>query len=273
MTPEERKRQFDEQGYTLQRGFLSPEEVAALLAALREAQQAAADSHLDRHGMTFKHNLWRFSPKLRDFLASPKIVHFLRDVAGPDFWIRWDQTIEKKPGGAAFPWHQDNGYNGLLDMHYQFWIALTPMDVDNGGLWLQPGSHKLGKIPHSYDGSHAFNNGDETKAVLLPAQPGDALVFSSLMLHKTNANITKDRSRLAYVIEFMRLGEVDPFIEPPFFVVARGGEPAPAMVQRQPGSLSPRNQLKYFVPRLRRGVANLRRRLATMLGGKAGSPS
>lgn len=222
MIASDRTREFEDQGYVLQRGFLSADEIEALREALREAQQVAAESDvLDRKGMTFKHNLWKASPKLREFITSPKVVGFLCDIVGPDLWVRWDQTIEKQPGGAAFPWHQDNGYNGLLDMHFQLWIALTPMTIDNGGLWLQPGSHKLGKVTHESIGSHVYNPGDESKEVLVPAEPGDALLFSSFMLHKTNQNVTEDQTRMAYVIEYMRLGDVDPFIEAPYLIAAR----------------------------------------------------
>ena len=113
MIASDRTREFEDQGYVLQRGFLSADEIEALREALREAQQVAAESDvLDRKGMTFKHNLWKASPKLREFITSPKVVGFLCDIVGPDLWVRWDQTIEKQPGGAAFPWHQDNGYNG-----------------------------------------------------------------------------------------------------------------------------------------------------------------
>lgn len=194
-------------------------------------------------------------------------MHTLRSVIGPDFWLRWDQTIEKQPGGAAFPWHQDNGYNGLLDQHYQFWIALTPMTKENGGLWLQPGSHRRGVVRHTFQGSHAFHGGDESQAVFVPAAPGDALIFSSLMLHKTDANTTQDQSRLAYVTEFMRCGDVDPFLEPPYLVVARGGEPALAMVQRQIGAGSLRNQLRYLWPKLSRSARAAKSRLARFVRG------
>jgi hypothetical protein len=262
---------FQQNGFVRLKGFLSPAETADLLAAIQEAQARTAASRLDKNGMTFRHNLWRQSQKLRDFIASPKVVHQLREIIGPDFWVRWDQAVEKKPGGAAFPWHQDNGYNGLHDGHYQFWVAVSRMTRENGGLWLQRGSHRHGRLPHSFIGTHLSSPGDENAAVFMEADAGDAVLFSSFLLHKTDANTT-DEVRLAYVIEYMRCADVDPFIEPPFFQVARGGEPAQAMLRRQPAWYSPRNQLKYLVPRLRRGVQNLRSRLSSALRRKTPAP-
>jgi ectoine hydroxylase-related dioxygenase (phytanoyl-CoA dioxygenase family) len=259
---------FQQNGFVRLKGFLSPAETATLLADIQAAQAKAATSRLDKNGMTFRHNLWRQSQQLRDFIASEKVVHALRGIIGPDFWVRWDQAVEKQPGGAAFPWHQDNGYNGLQDGHYQFWVAVSRMTRSNGGLWLQRGSHARGRLPHHFIGTHLCSPGDEQTAVFIDAEPGDAVLFSSFLLHKTDANTT-DEVRLAYVIEYMRLSHVDPFIEPPFFQVARGGEPAQAMLQRQPAWFSPRNQLKYFVPRLRRGVQHLRSRLSAALRRKS----
>jgi ectoine hydroxylase-related dioxygenase (phytanoyl-CoA dioxygenase family) len=211
---------------------------------LREAQEASKQSsHLDRNGLSFKHNVFKHSQKLRDFVASEKVVHLLRDIIGPDFWIRWDQTVEKQPGGAPFPWHQDNGYNGLSEGHFQLWVAVSKMTKENGGLWVQRGSHVHGKLPHSKIGTHVFNPGNEADAVFIDAEPGDAVVFSSFLLHKTEANTTQ-APRLAYVVEYMKLGDFDPSIDAPYFVVARHGEPAPRFEQFFPHRL--KNQLKRF---------------------------
>lgn len=264
-TANTRKQEFDRQGFLAVKGFLSATEAADLLRVLREAQEVAQQqSQLDRHGLTFKHNLWRHSQPLRDFLSSPKVVELLRDIIGPDIWLRWDQTVEKTPGGALFPWHQDNGYNGLSAQHYQFWIALTPMNRHNGGLWIQPGSHRHGVLRHHFSGTHVVCPGNEDDALFIDAEPGDAIVFSSLMLHKTDPNTT-DTSRLAYVAEYMKTGEVDPWIDPPFFVVARDGKPAPALVDHQVGRLRPINLWRYSMPAVRRSLQALKRRLNGIL--------
>ncbi|MEO6593255.1 MAG: phytanoyl-CoA dioxygenase family protein [Planctomycetota bacterium] len=131
-----------------------------------------------------------------------------------------------------------------------------------------PEATRGGKRPHEFQGTHAYNPGREAEAVFIPAEPGDVLVFSSLMLHKTNANTSND-SRLAYVIEYMRMRDFDPFIEPPFLIVARDGEPAQRLVQRRPGSLGVRNQLRYFWPRVQRGAQNVRAGLSRLARGQS----
>jgi len=272
MVTSEWKGEFERDGFTICRGFFSPEETAGLLSKLREAQTLARQSRLDRSGLSFKHNLYQVSPALRDFVSQEKVVHLLREIIGPDFWIRWDQTVEKTPGGDEFPWHQDNGYNGLKDGHFQLWVSLSDMTPENGGLWLQRGSHRLGVRPHHVVGNHLVCPGDPETAVFVPASPGDVVVFSSFMLHRTAPNVT-EKGRLAYVVEYMSLDHFDPFIEPPYFVVARGGEPRPSFVRFYRGRLNPANQLKYLVPRAKRAVQKFRQFAGSILHGRRRTPA
>src|SRR5690606_40313037 len=61
-----------------------------------------------------------------------------------DFHVTGVQTCAL----PIFQWHQDNAYNGLPVEHFQLWIALTETRNANGTLWLAPGSHKRGQLPH-----------------------------------------------------------------------------------------------------------------------------
>lgn len=262
------KSDFQVNGYTIMRQFFTAQESEGILAKIRRAQQEIQDrSRLDKNGLEFKHNLYRHSREMQEFVSQQRIVHFLRDIIGPDFWCRWDQTVEKVPGGAEFPWHQDNGYNGLVDGHFQFWVALSPMTPENGGLYLQPGSHRNGKLPHHVQGNHLVCPGDPSKAVFIDAEPGDCVLFSSFMLHATSPNVT-NVGRLAYVIEYMSCEHYDPFIPAPYFIVARNGEPAPEFVSSYKGRVNLANQLKYLPMRVGRGLHSMRRGLVGMIRGK-----
>lgn len=123
------------------------------------------------------------------------------------------------------------------------WIALSDMTVGNGGLWLQPDSHKH-LLPHKWLDNHRVYDGTPKDPVFVEAQVGDIVVFSSFMLHTTKPNITQ-QTRWAYVVEYMSLDHFDPSIEPPYFVVARDGKPKPEFVQFYRGRSNPLNQLKY----------------------------
>jgi hypothetical protein len=267
MNASERKREFEEQGFTIARGFLSPGEIKELLEAIHQAQpMEKVPSELNKGGLTFKHNLLQQSPALQRFISQQKVIDFMSPVIGPDIWVRWDQAIAKVPGAPEFPWHQDNGYNRLKQGHFQLWVAMTEINAQTGLLWLQPGSHKRGVMSHSLDGTHQVCEGEPAGAVAIEAEAGDAILFSSLLLHRTAPNIG-DKPRWAYVVEYMSLDQFDPYIKKPYFVAARGGRSAPEFVYSFRGRLSPRNQLLYLIPRLGRLVPQARAPIRKVLAG------
>ena len=94
------------------------------------------DDVLDKGNLNFHALLMHCSEKIRAFISQAKIIDLLSPLAGPDIWVRWDQAVEKQRGAGTFPWHQDNQYSYLKDQHYQFWISMTSMTADNGGLWV-----------------------------------------------------------------------------------------------------------------------------------------
>jgi ectoine hydroxylase-related dioxygenase (phytanoyl-CoA dioxygenase family) len=238
------QQEFYQNGYIILRGFFSQDEIKTLMADIHEAAAAGEKDFLSQGNMTFHSELYRRSEKLRSFLAQPKIVEMLRPIAGPGFWIRWDQAVAKEPGAGTFPWHQDNAYNNLSDIHYQLWIALTEMTEDNGGLWLKPGSHTQ-TYPHKWVKNHLVCQVTPEDPIFISAEPGDVVLFSSFILHSTTPNVTQDSTRWAYVVEYMSTKHYDPGIATPYFVVAQKGKPQPALVDSYAGSRSWRNQIAY----------------------------
>ena len=237
------KQQYDEQGYVIVRGLFNKEEMPALIEDIKSAKTRKGVSGLNRGELTFYSNVFFHSKALQNFIAQPKVVDLLKTLIGPDFWVRWDQAVAKGPGAGDFGWHQDNGYSRLYDAHYQFWVALTDMTVENGGLWLQPGSHRK-LLPHRWIGNHCVYEGTPPDPVFIGAEAGDVVVFSSFMLHTTKPNTTHG-TRWAYVVEYMSMDHFDPTIDPPYFVVARDGKPAPEFVQSYRGTEKLTNRLKY----------------------------
>ena len=224
---------------------MSPSEAATLIEDIKKSETIDGVSLLNKGSLTFYSGVYAQSKKLQAFVSQPKVVDFLKQVIGPNFWVRWDQAVAKGPGAATFPWHQDNAYNGLKDGHYQLWIALTKTTTDNGGLWLVPGSHKQQDLPHKKVGNHMVYQGKVKDPVFIEANPGDIILFSSYLLHSTTPNITQD-TRLAYVVEYMSLDHLDPGVRAPYLVVSRNGEPKSEFVKFYRGNLNPVNHLKYW---------------------------
>ncbi len=237
--------QFRQKGYIELRAFFTRQEAEDILRAIRNAKQCERGlDRLNDAGLVFNHNLYFHNPAIQEFISQKKIIEVLVPIAGPDIWVRWDQLVTKLPGGVEFPWHQDNGYNGLKDEHFQFWVALSESKPENGGLWLAPGSHLRGVLPHRWVGKHKVWQGVVGQEVAISAQPGDAVLFSSLMLHRTKPN-QSNIQRLVYVVEYMSAKHYDPHLDPPFFMAAKNGVSAPGFVKTYAGRQNPLNYLKY----------------------------
>lgn len=259
---------FLEQGYLVRRQFFSEPEMRALEETVRQAVPRFPTT-LNKKGLEFREFLHFHSKPLQAFLSSAKIVDFLKDFIGEDIWLRKDQSVCKGPGGEEFPWHQDNAYNTLQNAYFQFWIAVTDMTPENGGLRLLPGTHRGGIFPHRYVENHLSWEGRPEKEVAVDMKRGDILFFSSMLLHRSAPNRT-DRPRMAYVAEYMSSEHFDPYVRPPYFQVARNGRPDPKFIRFYKGNLSLSNQLRYALPRMKRkkGLIEdaLRKKVKRLLG-------
>ncbi|MFG3323412.1 phytanoyl-CoA dioxygenase family protein [Streptomyces sp. NPDC048171] len=120
--------------------------------------------------------------------------------------------------GSAKPWHQDIAFapasfgaeeHGIVTI----WIALEPATRDNGCLEFIPGSHLLGLFPHSGDrerlpGEPPLTGAVEphvadrhlplgTGPVAVPLEPGSAVMFDGMVLHRSAPNTTAAQPRTA----------------------------------------------------------------------------
>lgn len=236
--------QFKTQGYAIKKNLFTPEEAIAIIEHIKQAETIDGVSALNKGAMTFYSGVYAKSPDLQTVVSQPKVINFLKQFIGDNFWVRWDQAVAKGPGAGVFPWHQDNAYNYLQDEHFQFWIALTKTTSENGGLWLVPQRHQ-NTLPHKKIGNHMVFQGEAKNPILIEADPGDVVIFSSFTLHSTTPNTTQD-TRWAYVIEYMKCQDLDPTVVPPYFIVARNGQPTAEFVNWYSGKLNPINHLKYW---------------------------
>lgn len=242
------RQEFNKNGFIVLRNFFSKEEVGALFDNIqRTAEGYGRPADEDTPKLNFFHNLYRRSPFVQSFCTQPKMIHIFNKLIGPSYWIRWDHAVLKKAGGEEYPWHQDNGYSGVKDPSYQFWVALTDADEKLGGLQFQKGSHKKGILPHRpFSGRHIICDTQAGEAVDVFAKAGDVVIFSSLTLHRSLPNHTSDQERWVYIVEYMPTKHFDPTIKGPYFMAARGGKARPKFVNYFRGNLSPANQLKYY---------------------------
>jgi ectoine hydroxylase-related dioxygenase (phytanoyl-CoA dioxygenase family) len=245
---------FRAQGYVKLDAFFTPGEVSYLRSEIAATADEDASSHLDQGGLTFYENVFRRSEFVRSLLTQESVVSLLSSIIGTDFWVRWDQCVRKLAGGPEFPWHQDNAYSRVSDEYYQLWVAITAGTKDNGGLWLQPSDRRV-RLRHRRSGSHLECGGGNASAVFVAAEPGDVVVFSSLLPHRTGPNRTDDE-RWAYVAEFMSVEQYDPLLRPPYFIAARQGRPAGEFVSGAPARWKLGTRLRYLPLQTRVMVEN-----------------
>ena len=236
---------FKKDGYIFIKNFFSVEEINELITDIQlTSSEHVSEDLLNLGNLTFNSNIMHKSQKLREFISQPKIVDLLSQFLGADFWVRWDQAVEKGPGAGTFPWHQDNSYSQLKDPHLQLWISLTKMTKENGGIWMLPGSHKK-LLPHDKEGCHTVYKGNTDNAEFISAEIGDIVLFSSFTLHSTTPNIT-DSSRWAYVIEYMKMDHIDPFVDNPRLIIAKNNQRHLEYVDHLESESHLINKIKYF---------------------------
>lgn len=222
MELQEIAQRYRRDGFVHLPGRLSGAELARLRAAVESApERDPGDNPLSLGTMRFASNLFYGSEAIQAFLASEPVVELVSTLLGPDTWVRWDQAVWKGPGAPKFPLHQDNGYTGLEAEHLQLWVALTSAGFDEGGLVVAPGAHHQ-PLEHHWVGGHVeVDITDRLQQV--DAEAGDVIIFSSYLPHATAPNVT-DRTRLAYVAEFLPIGVPDAGVRRPWLHLTADGE-------------------------------------------------
>jgi ectoine hydroxylase-related dioxygenase (phytanoyl-CoA dioxygenase family) len=145
--------------------------------------------------MTYSDNLTR----------SEKIVNAVARLMDSDSPVCHfhSKLMQKEPKvGGAWEWHQDYGYwykNQFMfpDQLISVMIALTKANRENGCLQVIKGSHKLGRVNHGFSGEQVgadmvmVNNALKTmELIYCELEPGDALIFHSNLLHRSEANLS-----------------------------------------------------------------------------------
>lgn len=147
-------------------------------------------------------------PVFRAHAEHPAILDIVESLIGPDIKLYTSQCFMKPPGGVAKPWHQDSAYFCIEPMNLvTCWTALDDVTVENGGLWVVPGSHKNGLVQHDEwrvggreDKQIERPDDAAQEAIVMPA--GGCSFHHSLLLHRSGANRT-DQPRRGLAVHYM----------------------------------------------------------------------
>jgi len=200
---------YHRDGYIVLKHFFSEEEVGRLYetALLDDAMKKNALDLNDQSGKKTRLSLW-FTPGNDVFgymTRSRRIVNAITPLLDSDAPVCHfhSKLMQKEPHvGGAWEWHQDYGYwykNQFMfpDQLISVMVALTHANKANGCLQVIRGSHKLGRVNHGFAGEQVgadmvmVNNALQTMPlVYCELNPGDALIFHSNLLHRSEANLS-----------------------------------------------------------------------------------
>lgn len=230
LTPDQ-LRDYEEQGYVVLHDLFAAEEmdrIRGIVDALDEeaerelAAQARKGDFISKAGaINFTTNINFRHPDLQGFIADRRFVDLTTAILGPDTRLYWDQSVYKRPEASRdFPWHQDNGYAPTDPVHYlTCWLALEDATIENGCIWVQPGTHRKGFVPHvKTDIGYICYYGEE-EGVPVELKKGSMVAFHSLLFHRSTPNRSKTETRKGYVIQY----SVDGMRNPATGVVYRNG--------------------------------------------------
>ncbi len=233
--------QFHELGYFVTEPMWSDAELESVreecdrlhVEAIRNAE---ADGHAERIEIArlrpFIGRAHTRSEVLRSFVRSPLYLEACATLIGLDADLYYNQVVIKPPArGRHFGWHQDSGYVVTEPLAYiTCWTAIDRTYVENGCIWIIPGSHKRGLIGHRRNETDQSTDAvldNEDEAVAVEMQAGQVAIFSSLMLHKSGPNVSQELRR-GYVPQYHVPGVIKVESGEPFgdqLPVLRGGNP------------------------------------------------
>jgi phytanoyl-CoA hydroxylase len=166
----------------------------------------------------------KVSVAARQALSNPRIVDALTAVVGPNVKAMQSMLFIKSEGKPGQAWHQDEYFIPTRDRSLTaVWIALDDATVENGCLWVLPGSHRRGVLyptqPQTdprFDctvEAYAFPYRDED-AVPVEIPAGTALIFSGYLLHRSLENSGRHGYRRALANHYMSAESLLPWRAP-----------------------------------------------------------
>lgn len=158
----------------------------------------------------------QWDARLHAIATHPRMLALVERLIGDTPGIFEDKALIKPPKiGREKPWHQDHAYWNLpLDAKVvTAWIALDEATIDNGCLFVIPGSHNEGPVVHfrRRDWQICDEHVQAERIVAAPLRPGGVLLFDSYLQHGTPANVSPRRRRaLQFVYVPAAAGRITP---------------------------------------------------------------
>lgn len=159
-------------------------------------------------------NIWEASRPFRDLLIfNQRIAEEMAQLTGASQLRIWHDQVQYKPPayGGTTMWHQDAPLWPILAPMTEVtaWVALDDVDVDNGCMWMVPGSHLWGnhmdfirEHVRTFDAMPAQFQGHRVEVRPCPVKKGEVHYHHALTWHGSPDN-KSPRPRRAIAIHYM----------------------------------------------------------------------
>lgn len=212
--------QFRDDGYVVVRPFLDADELQLLcselsryIASVVPGLSDAAAFYDDRSRPETLKQMQHMTGDafFYEYSSHPKWKSLAESLLGEEAFCESPEWFNKPPGtNHPTPPHQDNYYFNLTPPNVlTIWVALDPVDTENGCLRYVPGSHVGCARPHDRSSVLGFSQGisdygdaDFAREVPVHLQPGDATVHHGWTVHRADANRSTERHRRSFAMVF-----------------------------------------------------------------------
>ena len=166
----------------------------------------------------------KISSVMHAALSQPRTLEVLKRVIGPNVKAMQSMLFIKASGKPGQAWHQDEFFIPTRDRSLTGgWLALDDATVENGCLWVIPGSHKHAILwPQSQQSDARFDctgesmyfpyTDDDAVPVEVPA--GSTVFFNGYLLHRSLPNYAPQGFRRALVNHYMSAESLLPWQHP-----------------------------------------------------------
>lgn len=207
---------FVDNGYLIMPGLVGPDQVEELKTdTVRIARGQYPSENLKPLPDTLSdpevlqnilciHQPHYISPVMLEYAKHPAICGVLSQVTAAHL-PGWDGSVKcmqsmlfvKPPGFQGQAWHQDEIYIPTRDRSLVgAWIALDDATVENGCLWIVPGSHKSGYLypqrehnnPDEFDFAPESYGFDVAEQIPVEVKAGTVVFFNGYLLHRSQKN-------------------------------------------------------------------------------------
>jgi ectoine hydroxylase-related dioxygenase (phytanoyl-CoA dioxygenase family) len=249
LVSDDERQRLDEDGYFITDVLFDEETLAGVRSEFERIWQEQIAAAQSKDALTqelaryrpFLPRLHAASPICDAFCRHSVFLQLCRELLGPDADMTWNQAIPKPPAATdnAFAWHQDQWYalhgdyakDSNLELlksnetSFTAWVAISRTTVDNGTLWVLPGRHKEGLLPHVLSEERREWVGQFDTSWKIPAvmRAGQMLIFRKYLPHGSGPNVSQE-TRFAYQIAYSIPG-VKLLTSPDVIPVLRGDEP------------------------------------------------